>query len=150
MDNLKCLNMGSRRQMEEYQSSDEEELENTVQELEKREKIVWTEWQTFETKQGALDFLRNNGFSHAFLNKADLKTGRKVIKSFYRNLFTLQQFYKNFKCVHSLGVAIRLKQLEVPRDIKLKAKKKLEAAVPLPAKNRGPGRPKNATPALTR
>lgn len=63
---------------------------------------------------------------------------------------TCRDFYKNFKCMHSLGLAIRMKKFIVARPLKLKAKEKIESTVPLPAKKRGPGRPKNATPALTR
>jgi hypothetical protein len=63
---------------------------------------------------------------------------------------TCRGFYKNFKCVHSLGAAIRMNLLEVPRGLKEKAKKKVEEEIQLPAKKRGPGRPKNIGKALMR
>lgn len=61
---------------------------------------------------------------------------------------TCTRFYKDFKCNHALGVEIRLKQFVVSHELKSAAKTKVESTVPLPAKKRGPGRPKNAAPAL--
>lgn len=65
-------------------------------------------------------------------------------------LCTCKDFFKNFKCVHVLGIAIRMKDFEVSPDLKQKAKQQFESSVPLPGKKRKAGRPKNATPALQR
>lgn len=61
---------------------------------------------------------------------------------------TCVSFYKNFKCVHIVGLAIQTKNLTIDRSVKEKAKEEYEASIPLPGKKRSVGRPKRVTPAL--
>lgn len=77
-----------------------------------------------------------------------IQTNEKHESSTIPAMCNCRNFYKSFKCVHALGTAIRLKKFVVERKLKVEAKKKVESAVPMPAKKRGPGRPKNATRAL--
>lgn len=63
---------------------------------------------------------------------------------------TCKCFFKNFKCIHTLGVAIRMGDYIVSSQVKQKAKQEIESKVPMPGKKRTSGRPKNATPALSK
>lgn len=61
---------------------------------------------------------------------------------------TCKFFYKNFKCDHLLGTAMRLGNYKIDNVTKQKAKQIFEASAPLPGKARKPGRPKKVTSAL--
>lgn len=59
-----------------------------------------------------------------------------------------KEFFKNFKCLHIIGIAIRSKAFYVETKLKKAAKEKFESNCPLPGGKRSVGRPKNATKAL--
>lgn len=65
-------------------------------------------------------------------------------------LGTCRDFFKNLKCIHSLGVSMRLNLIHIPTRVKKAAKKKYEENIQLPGGRRKPGRTSNATPALMR
>lgn len=63
-------------------------------------------------------------------------------------LGSCRSFFKHMKCVHTLGVSIRLGLQKVPTQIKKSAKQQFEKDIQLPGGRRKPGRTANATPAL--
>lgn len=44
---------------------------------------------------------------------------------------TCKAFFKNFKCIHTLGIAIRMGDYHVSADVKQKAKQQFESSIPL-------------------
>lgn len=63
-------------------------------------------------------------------------------------LCTCREFFKDLKCIHLIGIAIRQKHFNVERRLKELAKLEHDSQIPLPGKKRKPGRPKNASQAL--
>lgn len=63
-------------------------------------------------------------------------------------LGSCRNFFKHMKCVHTLGVSVRLGLQKVPTQIKKSAKQQFERDIQLPGGRRKPGRTANATPAL--